>query len=92
MVKFKSPYARTLIVDVAPPILLRPMQKLWRAMHGRGSYTFEGCYPSFSDVPCTDSYNDDDFSRAYAAFNLEHRKSAAASGKNSVKSHTSFSR
>ena len=77
MSKFQAAYARSLIVDVTPPILLRPMQKLWRAAQGRGFHTFDGCYSNLMDVPGTDSYDDDEFAMASAAFSLEQQKSAA---------------
>jgi putative methyltransferase (TIGR04325 family) len=76
MSKFQAPH-RSLIVDVTPPILLRPMQRLWRAVQGRGFHTFEGCYSNFTDVPGTDSYDDVEFAMASAAFSLEQQKSAA---------------
>jgi putative methyltransferase (TIGR04325 family) len=76
MSKFQAPSVRALIVDMTPPILLRPMQRLWRAVQGRGFHTFDGCYFNLKDVPGTDSYDNDEFAMASAAFSLGQQKSA----------------
>jgi putative methyltransferase (TIGR04325 family) len=81
MTKFRGSYARAITIDVTPPILLRPFQRLWRSLHGRGFHTFEGCYAKFADVPLTDAYDDDDFAQASAAFKLEERRYTAAIGR-----------
>ena len=71
------PNARSLIVDLTPPVLLRTAQKVWRRARGIGFHTFEGSYPSLADVPCgKDSYDDDNLAQLIADARFENLKSA----------------
>jgi hypothetical protein len=77
MAKLQVPSMGSLIGDLAPPVLLRTAQKLWRRICGIGFHTFEGSYPSLADAPCgKDSYNDDEFAQLIAASRLRVLKSA----------------
>ena len=42
---------RQAIVDLMPPIIARPAQKLWRRARGLGWHNFEGAWPTLADVP-----------------------------------------
>lgn len=63
------PILRSLITAMTPPVLLHPAQKLWRRTRGIGFYTFEGCWPTLSAVPCgTDTYDDAEIARQTAPY------------------------
>src|ERR1700756_2637976 len=63
-----STMIRSLITDLTPPIVLRPVQMLWRRTRGLGAHTFEGCYRTLADVPCGEGkYNDDALAEGIAS-------------------------
>ena len=74
--------ARSVIVDLTPPALLRAAQKVWRRARGLGFHTWEGSYPSLADVPCDeDSYDDDEIAQLVVASTVRHLESAGATKK-----------
>jgi len=57
-----------LIVDLTPPILLRPALQVWRRLRGLGWYNFYGSWPRLADVPATKNNNGaDPWSQTVAA-------------------------
>jgi putative methyltransferase (TIGR04325 family) len=42
---------QSIIRAVTPPVLFQVGQRIWRRIHGLGSYDFEGPYPTLTDVP-----------------------------------------
>jgi putative methyltransferase (TIGR04325 family) len=73
---------QSLIADLAPPIVLRPAQRLWHRARGLGSHTFEGCYPTLAAVPCGECrYDDDELAEQIVSAGLKNLSSSRATSK-----------
>ena len=73
--------ARALLVDLMPPILVRPARQLWHRMCGFGSHTFEGSYRSLAEVPTKGRYDDDELVGPIVANGMNHLRLAGPTGK-----------
>jgi putative methyltransferase (TIGR04325 family) len=64
-----------LIADVLPPIIYRPLLRIYLLARGLGWHRFYGCYPTLADVPSDPEGQNSDWYAASAAKEIESLKS-----------------